>query len=538
MHASIRRSLAWDGMFLSLCLFVLVFGVGGHPIYERSEGRYAWASRVMAQEGQWLVPRLAHQAHLTKPPLTYWMQAASITALGAREWAVRLPSVIAGGITLLATWWATRRLYGRRPALLAAGLLSLMPLHVMISRIGITDGPLAMFWFGALGAGVLAWREPRLRPRWLVVFWLSVAGMMLTKGPAGLMPLASLGLWLALIGRGGDWRLFRPWLGLPLALAPLTAWAIVVALHDPAALAVWQHETLGRLQAGADHPQPFWYFLPVLLAGAFPATGAMSLPGLNYRADRLPRLARRGSTRLFWAMAVIVPLAVYSCITGKLASYMLPLCPPMAILAGLALDRWVGLGEGVRRHRPPAIAWTALAMGLAAPCAAVVVAPRLWGVSWGWSVLSTVPVAVAGVLVFASRNTTPARRGAALLVLWFTLMQLWLGALAIDNPRASAGGAPALMKQIKTVAPSARTLVQVGFFDPSMGFYHMGDLVHVQSFDHPLPLQQPGVLLLCKPHTWNHAHRRDPRLDERLRVVGQAGAGKHRLLLLEPIPSP
>jgi 4-amino-4-deoxy-L-arabinose transferase-like glycosyltransferase len=48
----------------------------------------------MLKDGDWVVPHLAGDAFLQKPPLAYWLQSASLHALGASEAAARLPSLL------------------------------------------------------------------------------------------------------------------------------------------------------------------------------------------------------------------------------------------------------------------------------------------------------------------------------------------------------------------------------------------------------------------------------------------------------------
>ena len=55
----------------------------------------------MADGGSWIVPQFRGHEHLTKPPMTYWLQAMSLRVIWHNEWAVRLPSLIAQSGTVL-----------------------------------------------------------------------------------------------------------------------------------------------------------------------------------------------------------------------------------------------------------------------------------------------------------------------------------------------------------------------------------------------------------------------------------------------------
>ncbi len=75
---------------LLLCMLApLWLSLADHPIAPRSESRYAVVSKQMAASGDWLVPHLDDKPHLTKPPLTYWLQALGLRVYGFGEFAIR-----------------------------------------------------------------------------------------------------------------------------------------------------------------------------------------------------------------------------------------------------------------------------------------------------------------------------------------------------------------------------------------------------------------------------------------------------------------
>src|SRR6476661_3213698 len=68
-----------------------------HP----DEGRYAEIAREMAVTGDWVTPRLNGIKYFEKPPLQYWLTAASFRAFEVDEWTARLPGALAGFLTIL-----------------------------------------------------------------------------------------------------------------------------------------------------------------------------------------------------------------------------------------------------------------------------------------------------------------------------------------------------------------------------------------------------------------------------------------------------
>ena len=74
------------------------------------------------------------------------LATAAVRGALAPETLTRLPSAVAGGLTVLATALLGRRLFGRAAALLAAGLVALSPTAVGYHRIGKEDTLLGLFF--------------------------------------------------------------------------------------------------------------------------------------------------------------------------------------------------------------------------------------------------------------------------------------------------------------------------------------------------------------------------------------------------------
>ena len=84
----------WGLPALTLCTFF--FLLGSRSLNQPDEGRYSEIAREMIETGNWLVPHFWYLPHLDKPPMTYWLVAASMKLFGQNEWAVRLPVALAG----------------------------------------------------------------------------------------------------------------------------------------------------------------------------------------------------------------------------------------------------------------------------------------------------------------------------------------------------------------------------------------------------------------------------------------------------------
>ena len=340
-----RGAQRYKGVLVGLALLVFIspvwFSLGDHTFNGRSSARYAVVAQEMANTGDWVVPQFLGQVHLTKPPMVYWLEAGSIELFGQTLIAVRLPSAIAGTLSVLMLFWFARRVGSDRIALVASGVYSIMPMTIFPARMTVTDSVVNLCWMSILWAGYLFRHHPTQR-RWLVLFTLASGIGMLAKGPVLLIPVGLVWVWWIITDpsmRRAS-RIALVSVMVLLAMLPVLIWAQQVIRVEPEALAIWKHETIDRANGSGDHSRPFWFFVPVLLAGCFPASAMLILPGLNLRWNQAIGSLRSGGLGGFLGWAIIAPFVLYSLMSGKLTSYLLPICAPLALLCALMLEEW------------------------------------------------------------------------------------------------------------------------------------------------------------------------------------------------------
>src|SRR6185369_8327593 len=222
------------------------------------------------ERGDLITPTLNHVKYFEKPPLLYWLNAASIKLFGTSEFAARLPSALCGLATVLATYLIARKLYDRRTALISATILGTSAGFVLQSRIILTDMLLTFCLTAALGAFIVASQREgrRSSPLPWYLFYLFCALAVLAKGLIGIVfPGGIIFFYLLLSKR---WKLLaemRIATGLLLFLAVTTPWFVAVSLRNPEfARFFFIHEHFERFTSTVHgRYQPMWFFLPVLL---------------------------------------------------------------------------------------------------------------------------------------------------------------------------------------------------------------------------------------------------------------------------------
>jgi 4-amino-4-deoxy-L-arabinose transferase-like glycosyltransferase len=316
----------WKWALVALAFyFLLFFGLSGMGLVGPDEPRYASIAREMAQSGDWITPRLWGSEWFEKPVLLYWMIGWAFRCGLGEDIAPRLPVALASLAFLIFYYRVLGREFGAAAAAYSSIILGTSAGWLAYSQIGVTDLPMSAA-FAAAMLLALGWLERGDR-RGLLAVGVLMGAAVLAKG---LVPLL-LAAPLAWMGR-------RRWRDL---LWPVLAGLLVAAPWYAAV--TWRHGGLfvndffGRhhfQRFAADalmHQQPFWFYLPVLLAGLFPWTPL--LVALFQRRLFDDRRAR------FLAAWLLFGLVFFSASTNKLPGYLLPLLPALAALCGLALAR-------------------------------------------------------------------------------------------------------------------------------------------------------------------------------------------------------
>lgn len=334
---------------VAACALVSVsfaFRLDGYPLLEPDEGRNAEVAREMAASNNYAVPHLNQLPYVDKPVFYFAVGAAIMELLGPTEFAARLPSLLFTLATLGMVWWFGRRNVGEAGGLVAAAATAAMPLTAAFARTVIFDSALTFFVTISIIGFYQAAEAPKRPPAtgWTTLGWTGMALGILTKGPVAL----ALPLMVMLPYLGWRRRLDVLWdaVAVTLFVAILLPWLFAMSRAVPNFLEyVLVTETFKRLATDElQRTAPFWYFLPIIVAGSLPWSLVIA-SGWRRRGvlrDASGAWDRRAVLLLLW---IALPLLFFSISQSKRPHYVLPLMPAIGLLTGLL---WSG-----REHRPP-----------------------------------------------------------------------------------------------------------------------------------------------------------------------------------------
>ena len=355
-----RYSFLW--LLVMLVLLRLVLNVVT-PLMDPSEARYALISKLMAESGNFLEPKLIHDGVLMnfegKPPLSFQAGAVACRIFGVDLFAVRLPSTLFAAGLLAVLYGVVRRIRGGSVARLAVLLTLASPVFFMYAGMCMTDMALAFCVCSAVFAYMIFDHETVRRNKKLasIGFFAALALGMLVKGPVALV-MAGLPVFLFVL-LGNRWRDLKnhAWvLGFAVFFLIAAPWYILMQRENPDFLYYFfVNENFRRFlfkeygdQYGAGREffrgMAFLWFLLSNLPGVllvliplFSRAGRGKLAGVlrkNALANDLPMLGFLVIT-LFW------------CLTSRvLITYVLPTVPLFSVWLADRLTDWGYAGMG------------------------------------------------------------------------------------------------------------------------------------------------------------------------------------------------
>lgn len=345
---SSRSTASWTtlGLVLLLAALCLIWFVslGTRSLITPDEGRYATLALEMARSGDWVTPRLNGLLYFEKPVLQYWVGALAFLAFGVSDFTARLWPGVAGFLTLLAVGFTAGRLWGREAGIRALAITASTTWIVGNSHFLTLDAGLTLFLTLALCGVLLAndsatsdVSDVRARRRWIWLAWAAMAGAVLSKGLVGIAIPGAVLVIVSIWRRNMQlWRGMHWFSGLLIFFVLATPWFVLVSARNPSfAQFFFIHEHWQRYVSNVhQRVGAWWYYVPLLLGGMLPWTGA--LPWLFRKespdSGRPPISAR--DILLVWCVFIFL---FFSASGSKLPSYILPMFPALALLITMQL---------------------------------------------------------------------------------------------------------------------------------------------------------------------------------------------------------
>ncbi len=404
---------------------------------------------------------------IDKLPGAFWVQALFVRIFGFHPWAIVLPQVIEGMLTVLVLYRAVNRLIGTGAALIAAFVLAISPANVALNRGNIADTAMILFLVLAADAVSAAIVTGQQR-KWVYAgIWVGLAFE--AKMIEAWLILPALALAYFLGGPGSIGRKSRQILvGGLVALVVSLAWMTVVTLvpssdrpyvdgssNDSVYQQVFVYNGFGRV--GEQTPDQ-----NLAAKGVIPKSILGAPPGWNRLFDGefgreagwlLPAslvigigglFTRHRSYFVLWAGWLATLVVVFSVSEQINSGYTAAFSPPIAAIVGAGAQMlWVSRLRVTFARRRLGITTAAVVViaGTIAYGVWLLRAPDASSPDWVWAL--AVLAGIVAILLFVVAALTPKRAGVFLGAVAVGLVAILVipasgSGLFVDNDRSSA----------------------------------------------------------------------------------------------------
>lgn len=319
--------------------------------YNSDEAVYAGQAASIAQ-----VPVLTELFPLFRAhPLLFQFILALFYAYDSSDLMGRQISAALGVATVALVFSLGNHFYGRRAGLIAAALLAVMPYHVVPTRQVLLDGTMTLY--ATLTLYLFAQYAATERPEWLYATSVGMGLTFLAK-ETGILFLGAIYAFLALSPEIRV-RIRDIFISLMLMVAAMLPYPLAVSLAGGKSGGTTQQYLVWQLFRRPNHA---WDFYPTMVP---PAIGfgilIAALAGLW-----LLRHKRTWRERMLLTW-ILVPVVFFQLWPTKGFQYLLPIAPPLAILAARTLCQWpIQAPRCGRLHVPQVLPGMILAVAIAA----------------------------------------------------------------------------------------------------------------------------------------------------------------------------
>lgn len=375
-----------------LFYFIFFHNIGTYSLMDVDETRYVAMSRDMFNTKDFLTLYLNGQYFFEKPPLYFWQECLSFALWGGKvnEWTARFPVALLGFIFSFVVYFTSRKRVSKRFGVFTSLILATSLEFIMLAKYAILDIVLTFYVGLALVCyfQVYFCQENHKKFYWWAFYFFTGLAVMAKGIPGIAIPFGTV-FFTSIMAKKFK-EIFKPLYIIPGAIIFLLIvlpWHIIMfKKYDPLFYNEYiikhhLHRFLNTANNEIGRKQPFYYYFLVVLWGFIPWIFSMIAVfvdkiknwGKLHYVEKVRNFDFSSMDNVHKALAlcwvtVIWIMFFFSSSSTKLATYILPIYYPLAIIVGLMWQDYVDK----KKHEKPInisvqiFGWICLVAGFAA----------------------------------------------------------------------------------------------------------------------------------------------------------------------------
>ena len=322
-------------VFLMTLISILYFyNFSVNDIWTPNESFYAESVREMFESGNFLDIQYNYEARYNKPPLTYWLIAASASVFGLNEFGIRLPMILLTIGSVWLTYLLGKRLYGEKGGIYAMLIMAVSVQLMAVKQYASPEIPLTFFFTLTLYWFIKAYHDEKTKYYYLSYVALGLT--VLTKGYPYIVIIAGIIGFYTLIENSFNIKSsirkisqFKLHYGIPIVLVIGLSWVIYMYLtFGNYFWEIFQRETFDRAFTRNEKSMRPFFYVEVISWTIFPYSLAFFFV-LGYYLIKFKKIKKEIAFAFSWFLVMFV---IFTAAKGKIPTYFIQAHPAMALM--------------------------------------------------------------------------------------------------------------------------------------------------------------------------------------------------------------
>jgi len=332
-------------LFLLFVLSSVMFSRLGDATLSGDDCYYSELAKEMVVFNDYASPRFDGKVdfHTSKPPILFWMCAASGKMFGFTSWSMRLPIAITGFLGVVFLFLFVKRFWGIYQGFIASIVLTFTQQYMFHARSPVTDCPFAVFFAASL---IFFWFGKQISQKYYYAMGIFLGLAIMTRQIPGFFICAVIIGYILLAHDNKPIKSIHFWLSLLVSSIIVAPWHILMyQYYGVGFIKQYFGVTLMSGFSGYSNSvnpsiNPWYAYFQILANNYWPWLPFMIFGIYKYFKKVFDVGVEEKQKILFIFCWVFIPFVIFQIAKVKQHHYIMPLYFPFAIVVAGVFDEF------------------------------------------------------------------------------------------------------------------------------------------------------------------------------------------------------